>query len=262
MQVRSRLTAGQVYEYLAGKNNYTQSSAKYREDGGKECSYYFENSNNKTIVTAPAHDSSDENIATSAAKIVDVLNNTKDQLQKNKSILVPICQLNNYSFFGLFNIPFFKRNHFTYLEINKDEAGKITAKHHDSKGWLSKLFYSLSSVKNAVKEVFGNDIQLQSNYYEHQSDDINCGRFMLTYIDDKINPKGPDVHSNPAKRPGVFDAIDNSIDEANKPQRTNVNQTQSKSSQTSDIALKNNSFVDIEIARRNSQSKNSSNLFK
>ncbi len=63
----------------------------------------------KVIITTPAHDSGNDNIATEAQKIDAVLEKIKGELVNSGKILVPICQENKI--LGLF-----RKGRFTMLE--------------------------------------------------------------------------------------------------------------------------------------------------
>lgn len=176
-----RLSAQELYKYFSANTaKYVPSrEKKFRHSDGKELSYYFNVKDRNYIVSTPAHDSTSNNLATIAQPIENVLENVKDELKENTSILVPICQMRKILWI-------FPRNHFTFLEIHKDSNGKIIAHHHDSKGKLAK-FYSLAKIKSAIQKVFGKDVQIQCSYYGHQSDNVNCGRFVVGYIEQRIN---------------------------------------------------------------------------
>lgn len=137
------------------------------------------------IITAPAHDSRNDNIATDARKIGEVLDKVQGKLDNGVKILVPICQENKI--LGLF-----RKGHFTMLEISKNEKGQVSAIHHDSKGFLSKIMYalrlySLAPIRDAVTQV-SPDANFSNQCHGHQGlrDDVNCGRFVLGYIDQKV----------------------------------------------------------------------------
>ena len=150
----------------------------------------------KVIITTPAHDSGNDNIATEAQKIDAVLEKVKDKLVNSGKILVPICQENKI--LGLF-----RKGHFTMLEISKDDQGNVSAVHHDSKGFLSKIMYalglySLAPIKNAVTNAFpGASFTTKCHGHQGIRDDVNCGRFILGYIDQKI--EGQEI-SNPSSK--------------------------------------------------------------
>ena len=136
------------------------------------------------IITTPAHDSMNDQ-GSDAQKIGEVLRKVQGKLQDGGKILVPICQENKI--LGLF-----RKGHFTMLEISQGENGQVSAIHHDSKGLFSKIMYalglySLAPIRDAVTQVF-TDANFSNKCHGHQGlrDDVNCGRFVLGYIEQKV----------------------------------------------------------------------------
>lgn len=114
-----------------------------------------------------------------------------------------MCQSNKY-FLGLLT-----RRHFTYLELNKDKDGNITSHHHDSTGWLSR-FYPLKPIRDSLEETFEKDrVTFKSSYLDHQkiADNINCGRFILSYIQNVITGDPAKNKINPQTQTSLFSVL-------------------------------------------------------
>ncbi len=113
----------------------------------------------------------------------NILNNDNDK--KHESVLIPIAQSRSY-LFGLV-----KRAHWTYLQVDRDptDPTKVTATHHDSKGFFSRL-YPLKYIKEAVSTEFPK-ASFNTIYTGHQGirDNHNCGRFVLSSIKNTIAPE-------------------------------------------------------------------------
>ncbi len=113
------------------------------------------------------------------------------------------------------------RKHFTYLELNKDNAGNITSHHHDSKGWLSG-FYPLKPIRDSLEETFEKDrVTFKSSYLGHQkiADNINCGRFILSYIKDIITSGSIKNKINPQTQTNLFSDFDTTINNPPKEEK-------------------------------------------
>ena len=96
-------------------------------------------------------------------------------------VFIPIVQTRPI-FFGLFGP---KRQHFTYLQLEKSTSGAIEATHVDSKGFLGRL-YPLAGIRDALAAAFPNDKipKLNTIYVGQQGlfDDHNSGKFALLDI--------------------------------------------------------------------------------
>ncbi|MFU7501520.1 MAG: hypothetical protein ACJBCI_07775 [Candidatus Tisiphia sp.] len=199
-----------VLKDLSRKQGYTLSAETYENPGNPEnkINYYLKNDNN--YITVPSHDAQKgSTLTTTAAPLKDTLG-VLNQNPNWKKAIIPICQSNKY-FFGLLT-----RKHFTYLELNKDNAGNITSHHQDSKGWLSR-FYPLKPIRDSLEETFGKDrVTFKSSYLGHQkiADNINCGRFILSYIKNVITGDPAKNKINPQTQTSLFSDFDTTI---NKP---------------------------------------------
>ncbi len=114
-------------------------------------------------------------------------------LQPGKTILTPF--LIEFKIFG------FNLNHWTLLEISKNQENKVSAVLHDSMGWWRRFRYmigipSLSSVKKFINEKFpGSSFAVQC--YGHQKNGYDCGKFIIEYAKQKMT--GQDI-SDPSKQ--------------------------------------------------------------
>lgn len=197
-----RLQPSTLYNYFASREDVEKSEDTYDTLGQP---YYLEPKNSNYIITAPAGDNDNNPSLTKPASIQDVLEKAKNKLDEGKTILIPICQQNKYLFFG-------SRDHFTLLEVSKNENGQIQARHYDSKGTLGRL-YSLESILEALRNVFGlNKVTMERSYTGHQKllDDVNCGRFVMGYIDQKLS--GEQLLSDPTTK---FVTINEKLNELN-----------------------------------------------
>lgn len=175
----------------------------YNPSGGvlQSAAYFLQNG--QTLVTAPAIDDKfPQSNATVAAPINDVLRELNTV--KWNRVIIPIAQSNKY-FFGLLT-----RRHYTYLELNKDEQENITAHHHDPKGWFSS-FYPLRPIKEALGKAFEDKFtSFKQSYHGQQGifDNINCGRFVLSYICTRVIPGlESTIPDKPQKNFTAFDQL-------------------------------------------------------
>jgi hypothetical protein len=181
----------------------------YNPAGGvlQSAAYFLRNG--QTLVTAPAIDDKfPQSNATVAAPINDVLREL-NKVEWNR-VMIPIAQSNKY-FFGLLT-----RRHYTYLELNKDQYGNIAAHHHDPKGWLSS-FYPLKPIKDALDGAFqGKFTSFKQSYHGQQGvfDNINCGRYVLSYICNKVIPGLENTISDKPEK--NFRAFDQLVEQANQ----------------------------------------------
>lgn len=196
-----------VLKNLSKRQGYKLSAETYENPGNPEnkINYYLTKDNN--YITTPSHDAQKGSpLTTTAAPLKDTLG-VLNQDTNWKRAIIPICQSNKY-FLGLLT-----RKHFAYLELNKDNAGNITSHHHDSKGWLSS-FYPLKPIRDSLEETFGKDrVTFKSSYLGHQkiADNINCGRFILSYIKDIITSGSIKNKINPQTQTNLFSDFDTTI---------------------------------------------------
>lgn len=137
-----------------------------------------------------------------AYSIEDALRHGKEAAGDKKDYTISAKIGQNRPMFKIFGFELGrKRDHWTHLEV-KVENGKVTsATHTDSKGFLGRV-YNLSKVKDAVKNVFGNDPKFNAKYTGRQGllDGNNCGRFVAAHEESVINPKvKAQVEQNPLK---------------------------------------------------------------
>ena len=127
-------------------------------------------------------------------------------LEIDKRILVPLCV--EFSIFG------FSLNHWTLLDITKNENDRSAVILHDSKGFLRQIGYMLGlpSLKTIKKAVEDNFTSFEVRCYGHQKDGYNCGRFVIGYIEEILNNTHVNYNklSDPSNR---FTDIDNKINE-------------------------------------------------
>jgi hypothetical protein len=190
---REQLRAAKLWDYLIDayviQESFDSSTDTFHAGREPLDNYYI--NNKEIIITYPAHDSTAddmENENNSARLLNEVLQKTKKLLEVDKTILVPISQTRRV--FGFRS----RRGHFTMLEIHKNENGRITATHHDSKGWLSTIMYalriySLAPIERAVRDVFTDQV-VTFNHHESGSqsmkNNVDCGRFVIDGINQII----------------------------------------------------------------------------
>lgn len=182
------LTTDNIYNYL--KHTFTGSNEKFTV-GETDFHYYFEMHND--IITLPTTEIRPNVVQgqalTGALQLTDVLQKIKDQ--QNKKILIPLLQNRRY-FFGLI-----QREHWTYLEIiNNDNDVRVN--HIDSKGFFSRLFYSLRSIEATIRDVFQKNVQFTATYSGEQGlfDNTNCGRFVLNRMLNKNDVDFKNLNNN------------------------------------------------------------------
>jgi hypothetical protein len=110
----------------------------------------------------------------------------------------------------------FKRAHFTTLEINIDEEGKVSATHIDSAGKRIGGLYNTDHIKKAVQQAFP-DAEYKDVYTGHQGarDSVNCGRFSVNTIEQRMGQSipvnGPQDILKPDQK--QLEAVDQTIQE-------------------------------------------------
>ncbi len=148
---------------------------------------YALKSPNDTIIMPPATDqilSENPNTGPNGGYPINDATKHAQQFLKNsdtKRVFIPIVQTRGI-FFGYGP----KRQHFTYLKLEKDpmNGGTISATHVDSKGFLARV-YPLDGVRDALKEAGFKDTPKLNTVYTGQqafNDDHNCGRYTLAGI--------------------------------------------------------------------------------
>ena len=228
-----KIKSGERYsprQLYAATTNHLEGVGKYTgisEEGQNHETFIKSEQAKDSIVVPPCTDNPTQtgflitNKNGDPYSIKDALEESKAASSNDKDYIISVKVGQNRPMFKIFGFEFGpRRNHWTHLKVERKD-NKIKATHTDSKGFLGRL-YSLDHIKEAVQEVFGQEVKFDSKYTGRQGvfDDKNCGRFAAAYEEATLNSEATEaIDKNPLQYANTIINLDKKCNEYVKKQR-------------------------------------------